>query len=150
MNSLHSIQLFFNQPGIAVVGVSSNPKKFGSVCYRELKSKGYNVIPVNPKLNTFEGDKCYPSIKDIPGKPESILLVIPPEATLEVAADAIEIESKFIWFQQGSENQAAISSCLENGLAVISKECVLMYNEPVRSIHKFHRFIKKAFGRYPV
>jgi hypothetical protein len=34
-------------------------------------------------------------------------------------------------------------------LDIISKQCILMWAEPVKSIHKFHRNLKKLFGLLP-
>lgn len=149
MNKLGKIHDFLGQPEIAVVGVSSNPKKFGTVCYNNLQSKGYQVIPVNSNLEYFNGEKCYRSIKDIPSVPKSILLVIPPAETLKVVQEASEIGVKHVWMQLGSENQKAINFCKQNGMEVISRECILMFVEPVNSIHKFHRFVNKLVKIYP-
>ena len=34
---------------IALVGASNDKSKFGNRIYLDLKNKGYNVVPVNPK-----------------------------------------------------------------------------------------------------
>src|SRR5205809_4537098 len=39
---------FLAQRRIAVAGVSRNPHKFGNVLFRELKQRGYDVLPLNP------------------------------------------------------------------------------------------------------
>lgn len=51
--------------------------------------------------------------------------------------------------QQGSESKNAIDLCVKNGINVIAGECIMMYAEPVKSIHSFHRWINKLVGRYP-
>ncbi len=68
MTKKQTIDDFLNLQKIAVVGVSQNPKKFGTLCYHFLKENNYNVIPVNPKLNEFDGIKCYPNLSSIPEK----------------------------------------------------------------------------------
>ena len=43
---------------IALVGASNDKSKFGNRIYRDLRSKGYNVVPINPKDENIEGDKA--------------------------------------------------------------------------------------------
>ena len=48
---------------IALIGASNDKSKYGNKIYRDLRDKGYNVIPINPKEETIEGDKAYTSIE---------------------------------------------------------------------------------------
>ena len=48
----------------AVIGVSSNPEKYGHQVYKDLKEAGYTVYPVNPNLDEVLGDKCYSSLSE--------------------------------------------------------------------------------------
>ena len=36
---------------IALIGASNDKHKYGNKIYRDLKSKGYNVIPINPRVD---------------------------------------------------------------------------------------------------
>jgi predicted CoA-binding protein len=54
-----------------------------------------------------------------------------------------------VWIQQMAQSPEALAYCEENDLSCVSGECILMYAEPVGSIHKFHRFFRKLFGRMP-
>lgn len=51
--------------------------------------------------------------------------------------------------QQGSESKSAIEFCVSKGMNVIAGEYIMMFAESVKSIHSFHRWIKKIFGKYP-
>jgi predicted CoA-binding protein len=51
--------------------------------------------------------------------------------------------------QQGSESRNAIKFCEENGISAVHNECIMMFVEPVKSIHSFHRWINKLVGKYP-
>ena len=48
-----------------MVGASRDPKKFGGAAYRELK-KTHRLFPVNPKAETVDGDRCYPTLQTLP------------------------------------------------------------------------------------
>lgn len=54
-----SILEFLKSKRIAVVGISRNNAKFGNAMFRELKSRGYDMVPVHPELETFEGSSCF-------------------------------------------------------------------------------------------
>lgn len=144
-----TIEDFLNQKPIAVIGVSRDPKKFGYSCYRDLKMKGFAVIPVNPKVNSIDGEECYPDLKSIPEKIAAALIVVHPEETEKVAAEAFACGIKYIWMQKGAESTKAIEFCNVNGINVIYNECILMFANPVESVHKFHRFFVKLFGKLP-
>ena len=55
---------------IAVVGCSPNPYRTSNYAANYLKERGYRVIPINPGESEILGEKCYPSINDIPGEVE--------------------------------------------------------------------------------
>ena len=39
---------------IALIGASNDRSKYGNKIYRDLRNKGYNVTPINPKEDTIE------------------------------------------------------------------------------------------------
>jgi uncharacterized protein len=144
-----AVENFFAQKSFAIVGVSRNERKFGNAIFKELKKKGYNVFPVNPNMNEINGEKCYPELKSIPQKPDGIIISVKKEETEKVIKEAVNLNIKNIWMQQGSESANAIKFCTDNNVNVVSKECVMMFAQPVDSIHKFHRFFKNIFGALP-
>lgn len=60
---------FLAQKRIAVAGVSRKDSHHpvGNLVYRRLKSTGHDVFPLNPHMQTFDGDRCYPDLRSIPG-----------------------------------------------------------------------------------
>lgn len=149
MTSQKSIDEFLSCNNIAVVGVSRRSSKFGNVIYKELKKKQFNVFGVNPNMDNIEGDKCYKNLNELNGKVDAVINVVSPSQTEDVVKEAYSIGVKNIWMQQGSESDSAIKYCKENGINEIHKECILMFAEPVKSIHSFHRWIWKVLGRLP-
>jgi predicted CoA-binding protein len=113
---------------IAVVGLSSNPRRpsFGVAQY--IQSAGYRIIPVNPNETKVLGEKSYPRLEDIP-KSQHIEIVdifrrsedIPP-----VVDSAIAIGAKVIWMQQGIDNENAAAKARAAGLFVIEDACILI------------------------
>lgn len=144
-----SVDEFLQCKNLAVVGVSRKSSKFGNVIYKELKKKGFNVYGVNPNMDNVEGDKCYHSLRELEGKIDGIVNVVSKAQTSDVAKEANEIGIKNIWMQQGSESEEAIKYCNENGINEIHKECILMFADPVNSIHGVHRWLWKVMGKLP-
>jgi len=120
------IKEFMGQKKFAVVGATDNPQKYGNRIVKNLKNRGYEVYPVNPKLKELEGLACYANLKDIPVKVDVVDFVVPPEVTEEILKQCKELGLNRIWLQPGSESEAAIDYCHENDLKVVHSVCVMM------------------------
>jgi len=120
------IEEFMGQKKFAVVGATDNPQKFGNQIVKNLKNRGYQVYPVNPKLKELEGLTCYASVAEIPVKVDVVDFVVPPHATEEILKQCKALGLDRIWLQPGSESEAAIAFCQENNLKVVHSVCVMM------------------------
>ena len=120
------IKEFIAQKRFAVVGATTNTKKYGNEIFRNLISRGYEVYPVNPRLKELEGTKCYPSLSNIPVKVDVVDFVVPPPVTEEILKECKELELDRIWLQPGSESEAAVAFCDENNLKVVHGVCVML------------------------
>jgi len=149
MNAKKLVDDFIAQKKIAVVGVSRKKTKFGNAIYKELKQKGYNVFPINPHINTFEEDTCYPDLYSLPEKVDAVVINVPPAQTEKVVREAKEAGIKKVWLQQGSKSEAAVKYCEENGIDCVSNECILMFAQPSAFIHRAHRWVWSVLGKLP-
>ncbi len=149
MASKKSVEDFLKHKKWAFVGASQNKKKFGYFGYKELKSKGIELTPVNPNLQSLEGEPVYPSLATLPEPVDAAVVAVPPSKTIEIVREASQVGIKHIWLQQGAESKEAIQYCQENGINCIHGECVLMFTEPVGFPHSVHRFIWKLLGKLP-
>ena len=120
------IQEFMKQKKFAVVGATDNPQKYGNQIVKNLKSRGYEVYPVNPRLKEMEGFRCYSTLADVPVKVDVVDFVVPPEATEEILRQCKKLKLNRIWLQPGSESEAAIAFCHENNLKVVHSVCVML------------------------
>ncbi len=109
----------------AVVGATENRNKFGYKIYRMLKGHNKVALPVNPRYQTIDGDKCYPSIGEIDPKPEVVVSVVPPTVTDSLIDTCIEEGVGFLWLQPGTYTQETIQKAEKNGLTVIYGACIL-------------------------
>jgi predicted CoA-binding protein len=120
------IKEFMAQKRFAIVGATNNTKKYGYEIFKNLRSRGYEVYPVNPKLKELEGVKCYPSLTDIPTKVDVVDFVVPPAVTEATLKECKNLGLDRIWLQPGSESEAALAFCHENKLKVVHDTCVTL------------------------
>lgn len=120
------MQEFLSQENWAVVGVSSNPEKYGNKVYFKLKKAGYNVYAINPKLDQINSDPCYPSLSALPLVPDAISVVVPPKVTEVLIDECAKLGIQRVWMQPGSENEVAIQKCHEYDLKLVYNQCVLI------------------------
>jgi hypothetical protein len=149
VNTRQDIEGFLAQKSIAVAGVSRDPRSFSATTFKELAGRGYRLFAVNPNAESIHGEKCYPSLSRLPEKVGGVLLFTPPAVTETVVKEAAAAGIGRIWIQQGAQSPAALDFCREKNLAAVSGQCIMMYAEPVTSIHGFHRWVKKLFGGLP-
>lgn len=149
MTARADLETFFQSSEYAVIGVSADSKKFGNSVFRTMKEKGFTVYPVHPVAETVEGEKCYHSVADLPPGVASIVTVVPPAITETVVRDAVSGNVRHVWMQPGSGSAAAAKIARDAGATVVDGECIMMFLEPVESIHALHRWFKKLFGKYP-
>lgn len=149
MTSRADVKDFLGQRTLAVVGVSRGGKGFGDAAFKELRAKGYKLLPVHPSMTAIEGQPCYPSLGALPEKVGGVLIVVPPPETEKVVKEAIETGIRRIWMQQGAESPAAIELCREKGATVVHNECILMFAEPTALMHRMHRWVWGLLGKLP-
>ncbi len=111
---------------IAVVGATDSPYKYGSIIYRDLKSKGFNLVPVNPNRATVDGDVCYPNLASLPTRPTIIDFVVPPDQTLKVIQEAQRLGLDNFWLQPGSEDAKSVSALEASGNTFLAHACIMV------------------------
>jgi len=112
---------------IALVGASNDPSKFGNRIYRDLRTKGYHIIPINPKENEIEGDKAYASIDMMDRLPDIVNFVVPPQIAIKVAQKAIDLGITHLWFQPGSESDELEQLLKENhNIKYLINSCIMV------------------------
>jgi len=142
-----AIEDFVGGKRIALAGISRSGKKFGNTLFTELKGRGYDVFPVHPAAKEIGGTPCYPDLASLKGRVDGALVVLPPDKALPVLRDAASAGVKNVWLQQGAESPEAAALAEELKLNLVNGRCILMYAQPVRSFHAFHRAVMKLFGR---
>jgi predicted CoA-binding protein len=121
------IKVFLNKKNVfAVVGASRDPRKYGYQVYKNLKNARYEVYPVNPNAKEILGDKCYPSLENLPIKPDVVDVVVPPKVTEHIVETCKKLGITKVWMQPGSESEKAIRFCEKNDIDLVYGVCVMI------------------------
>ncbi|CAA9521452.1 MAG: Succinyl-CoA synthetase, alpha subunit-related enzymes [uncultured Solirubrobacterales bacterium] len=109
----------------AVVGCSSDPARDSNRIASLLQRSGYRVVPVNPQLDEVLGERCYPSLSDIPPEVgvEVVDLFRRSEAVAPHVDEAIAIGAGAVWMQLGVVDEAAAERARAAGLRVVMNRC---------------------------
>jgi len=104
---------------IAVVGASSDRRKFGNRAVRAFLRQGYDVKPVNPNETSVEGLPVFPTIGDVPGPVDIVSMYVPPSVGIGLL-DAIAAKRPGeLWINPGAESPALEARARELGLSPI-------------------------------
>jgi acyl-CoA synthetase (NDP forming) len=135
------VSFFFYPKTIAVIGATSNPKKFGNaVTINIIKNKNLEseVFLVSPKSQEIASLKCYKSILEIPKEIDVAIVLVPVKVIDEVIDQCIEKKVKGIIIitsgfseinEEGKKKEIEIAKrCNNAGIRVIGPNCVGIQN----------------------
>ena len=83
------LDFFFEPRSVAILGASSDEKKYGRLIFNHFVVPFYNrIYPINPKTSEIMGIKCYPNVFDLPEVPDLAVIVLPTKLAIRAVADA--------------------------------------------------------------
>ena len=133
---------FLSHKNLALVRLSPSSPVMGAKMDDELRPKGYDVSLVY--LNTGPSDA---GIEDVKDRVDGAIIAVPKSECAAAVKEAIDAGIPRLWLQAGCDSKEALALCEEKGVPVIHGACVLMYAQPVKSVHAFHRGVWKLFGQ---
>lgn len=110
---------------IAVVGLSDNPLRPSHGVSAYMQTHGYRIIPVNPQIEYCLGEKCYPSVLDVPEKIDIVNIFRRPEFVEEIVDQSIQLEVPAIWMQEDVIHEKAAEKARRAGILVVMDRCIL-------------------------
>ena len=112
---------------IAIVGASDNPARPSFIVTKYLLGRGYDVVPVNPRLGgrTMLGVPAFATLAEV-GRPLDMVEVFRSSADAGGVTDealALDPLPKVIWMQLSVRDDAAAARAEARGVTVIMNRC---------------------------
>ncbi|MGI9437639.1 MAG: acetate--CoA ligase family protein [Geminicoccaceae bacterium] len=141
---------------IAIVGASNDPTRIGGRPLSHMINQRFEgaVYPVNPKRDTVQGLKAYPSLSDVPGEIDFILIAVPAASVLDVmrAVPAKQPKTVLI-FTSGFAETGPVGAALQDEILTIANDhkirlvgpnCLGLFNAAHRFFPTFTSTIDRA------
>lgn len=133
-------EALFTPRSIALIGASDTPGRNNSRTQLYLRKHGYSgaIYPVNPRRDEIYGEKCFASVKDIPGPVDHAFVTTPPQTVPQVIRECgeagVPVATVFTaeFAESGPEGvklqQDVIDTARKVGVRLIGPNCMGIYN----------------------
>jgi predicted CoA-binding protein len=111
---------------LAVVGLSDNPFKASHSVSEYMQKQGYLIVPVNPSIGSALGQTSYPTLSDLPVKPDVVNVFRLPQFIPAIVDEMIELGLKNLWVQLGIVHLEAAARAEKAGIRVVMDRCILI------------------------
>lgn len=151
-----SLDDLLNPRSIAIVGASDDPTRIGGRPVSHMINQRFEggVYPVNPKRDTIQGLKAYPTLADIDGDVDFVLVAVPAASVAEVVRQAAAKRAKTVMvFSSGfaeiggggiAMQDELTSLARETGVRIVGPNCLGAFNSKTRFFPTFTSTIDRA------
>lgn len=101
---------------VAIVGASTDRRKFGNKALRAFRHQGFTVVPIHPTAAEVEGEKAYPSVLDYPGPIDEVSIYLPADTSLPVLDQIAKKGIPVVWLNPGADEPHVVVRARALGL----------------------------------
>jgi len=147
MPTREAVDDFLAQDHLAFVGVSRDATEFANSVYRELRSHGRTMYPVNALAagDLIEGDRSHASLSLVPDPVDGVVVMVPAPQAERVVREAVDRGIPRVWLYHGigpgSDSAEAAAACRAAGVSVVDGACPFMFDGPVHGVHRVHQLV---------
>lgn len=106
---------------VAIVGASSDRRKFGNKSIRAHAAAGWQVFPIHPKETVIEGLTAYPSVALVPvDRLDRVSVYLPPQVCLSILDSFLSKRIDEIWLNPGADAPEVIDALTARDLNVVT------------------------------
>ena len=121
-----AVEAMLGMKRIAVVGISNDPFRPSRYVSEYLDERGYEIIPINPNHTHALNRPCLPSLSDVKGPIDLVLVFRRSEFCPEVAREAVSVGAKGLWLQSGIYSEEAKRIAEEAGIEFVQGRCMMV------------------------
>ncbi len=118
------LKILESSKDIAVVGISSRENTPAFTVSEYLQKQGYNIIPINPKIEQALGQSAHPDLSSLENPPDLVLIFRRSEYVPGIVDQAIKAKANAVWMQEGIINFKAAEVAKTAGLKVVMDLCM--------------------------
>ncbi len=122
-----------NPRTIAVIGLSEVPSKPSHYVSEYMQQHGYKIYPVNPSIPEVLGEKSYPSLSDLPIKPDIVNVFRLPKFIPAIVEEMLQLKLPNLWVQLGIINLEAAARAEAAGIHVVMDRCIMVEHRRLTS-----------------
>lgn len=119
---------------IAVIGIKDETKRDEAAhsVPAYLRSKGYEIVAVNPHYDRVFGEECYDTIADVPEPVDAVLVFRAPRNIPPHVEEVLQLDEspRVFWMQSGIAHMDAAHRLAKAGIKVVQDHCI--YREHLR------------------
>jgi uncharacterized protein len=122
---------------IAIVGASSDGGRPSNGVLRQLRSVGYDIVPINPNEETVDGLACYPDLASAvaaTGPVDIVDVFRRSDQCATHAREAVAVKARCLWLQLGVASREAGLIAIAGGLEVVMDRCTIIEHRRVNAV----------------
>lgn len=109
---------------LAVVGLSADWFRPSFFAAKYMQQHGYRIVGVNPRYHEILGERCYPTLAEIPFDVDLVDVFRRTQDVEPIARQAIDKGARVLWQQLGVTCERSHRLALEAGLDSVMDRCV--------------------------
>lgn len=90
---------------VAVLGASNKAERYSYKAIKMLSEKGYNAIPVHPRLESIDGHKVTKALEDIKEKIHTLTVYVGPSRITPLIDGIIKLKPDRVVLNPGTESR---------------------------------------------
>ena len=118
---------FLKGDTFAVIGAKDRKEKWGYKIYNILKQHGYEVIGINPKIDSIDGDEVYDYLYEVDVPVDGVVFIVNPEIGKRVSKEVIDKNIKMVWMQPGAQSEELIKEFEKNNIMTVHDHCIKVH-----------------------
>jgi len=103
---------------VAIVGASTQRRKFGNKAVRAFRDAGWEVFPVNIRADRVEGLEAVATVTDIPVALDRVSVYLHPDDTFAALDGIAASQPQEVWLNPGSDDPRVVARARELGLEI--------------------------------
>lgn len=126
MNEISTLRELLNAHTIAVIGLSADESRPSHYVSKYMQDHGYRILPVNPAIPSVLGEESYPSLTDLPVRPDLVNVFRLPRFIPAIVDEMIALHLPALWLQQGIVHAEAAARAEAHGIRVVMDRCLMV------------------------